>query len=234
MSDSSTASNFTFDGSPRGIIDALEQRLEWTDHFLFVNDEDWVITADGTAVFQSADAEGGWLQMATDAANDNDEVYASTGEAVKFVAGKKVAIWAKLKLTEAATSAANILFGLTDQGGANTLVDNGGGPPSSYSGAVIFKVDGTMTWVAEASKTTSQSTLTAASCPAFVSATEYMLGIIWDGEFLHFYVDGVEIHTVTSSTYFSTTEMTPTFGLKNGSSNVETLLVDWWILRATR
>ena len=133
------------DGRPTGIIDSLEQRLTHYDHFTFVNDEDWVLTADATPVFQAADRSGGWLQFATDAANDNDEAYASTGENILFTAGKPVYIGCKIRLSEANTDDANWLFGLTDQGGANTLQDNGAGPPASYSGAVIFKVDGTMT-----------------------------------------------------------------------------------------
>jgi hypothetical protein len=240
-----SSSNFVFEkGIPQGLIDSLEQRIEFTDHFITVNDEDWVITADNTPVFQSADMEGGWLQMATDAGTDNDEVYASSGESIKFNSGSGnyVGIFAKLKLTEANTDDANIIFGLTDQGGANTLQDNGAGPPSSYSGAVLFKVDGDLHWYAEASKTTSQSTSaalvtdSAAGSPVvtYASGTEYILGIVWDGSALRFYVNGSLQYTVTSSTYFSTTEMTPTIGVKNGGSNVETLYADWLVLRAKR
>lgn len=229
-----TAANFTVDGRSKGLIDNLEGYINHFDHFLFVNDEDFVIVADNTPVVQAADMDGGWLQLATDAGTNNDEVYLSSGESLKFTSGKKLHIGAKVKLTEANTDDANILFGLTDQGGANTLVDDGGGPPSSYSGAVLFKVDGTLNWFAEASKTTSQSTLALASAPAFVSGTTYILEIVWDGAALHFWVNGTKIYTVSDTAYISTTEMTPTFGLKNGGANQETSYWDWYVIHAER
>ncbi len=230
----SSAGNFTMDFRAKGQIDRLEGYFDYEDQFLFVNDEDWVLTADSTPTFQSGDMDGGWLQIATAAATDNHEVYASSGEAFKFTSGKPITLATKIKLTEANTDDSNILFGLTDQGGANTLVDDGAGPPSSYSGAVIFKVDGTMSWYAEASKTTSQSTLALALAPAFVTATEYILEIVWDGSALHFWVNGNEIYAVSDTTYISTTEMTPTFGLKNGGANIETLYADWLVIHGRR
>jgi hypothetical protein len=216
------------DGRPIGIIDALEQRMQHFDHFVLINQTDYVVAGDATIALVAADLVGGWLNIPTSAATDNHEAYLTSGESVKFEAGKPVYIGCRMKLTEANTDDANWIFGLTDQGGANTLQDNGAGPPASWSGAVFFKVDGTMTIQTEASLTGAQDTNT--NVGTFVSGTEYELGILWDGTVLKFFLDGVLVETVSASANLATTELTPTFGLKNGGANVETLQFDWWIL----
>jgi hypothetical protein len=99
---------------------------------------DFVVTKDGSVAGSVLDRAGGWAQIVSDV-NDNDEFYlASIGESWLFASGKPLWFEAKVELTEANVDDANIIVGLLDANGANTLLDNGGGPPASYSGACFF------------------------------------------------------------------------------------------------
>lgn len=189
----------------------------------------WKVTKDGTVTQTILDRAGGWLNLVTDV-NDNDEVYVATqGEMFLFAAAKPIWFEAKVELTEANTDDANILVGLLDVAGANSLVDNGAGPPSSYSGAVWFKVDGGTVWQFETSKSTTQNTT--ASAGTFTSGTANRLGFVYDpndgttGKITP-YLDGVE-GTTLDITIASATEMRLAFGVKAGGANAETLKVDW-------
>jgi hypothetical protein len=92
---------------------------------------------------------------------DNDEAYLfSTTELFKFADDKGLVAECRLKWTEANTDDANILFGLMDAWAADHLQDDGAGPPSSYDGAVIYKVDGATVWTVETSNATTQTTTT--------------------------------------------------------------------------
>src|SRR6185295_1095980 len=118
------------------LIDPRSYSL-FQDHFHDLNvvatTGKWAVTKDGAVVASVLDRHGGWAQLITDV-NDNDEFYlASIGESWLFQAAKRLWFEAKIELTEAATNASNILVGLSDANGANTLLDNGGGRPASYS-----------------------------------------------------------------------------------------------------
>lgn len=90
---------------------------------------------------------------------DNDEAYLYTKEISKFLNGKPIFLLALLQFAEVATNAANILFGVGEGFGvANTLLDNGGGPPADYDGACWFKADGGTRWNFESSLGTTQQT----------------------------------------------------------------------------
>lgn len=217
-----------------------ENYLLFRDDFLDVNtvatSGRWKITKDGSVTQTILDRKGGWLNAVTDV-NDNDEVYvASQAESFLFEASKPVWFEAQVELTEAATNKANILVGFVDVAGANSLLDNGGGPPASYSGAVWFKVDSGTVWQFETSNAGTQSTTTSAG--AFASATTYRLGMIFDpndgitGKVTP-YLNGTA-GTVKDITLASLTEMHLCFGVKAGSAAAETLKVDWVHVLAVR
>jgi hypothetical protein len=189
----------------------------------------WVLTKDGTVVASQLDRAGGWCQIITDV-NDNDEAYlASLGESWLFAASKPLWFEAKVELTEANTDDANILVGLIDASGANTLLDNGGGPAASYSGAVWFKVDGGTVWQFETSNAGTQVTNTSAG--TFTSGTAYKLGFIFDpangttGSITP-YLNGTA-GTAHAITLASLTEMNIVLGVKAGGANAETLKFDY-------
>lgn len=189
----------------------------------------WVVTKDGSVAGSVLDRHGGWAQIITDV-NDNDEFYlASIGESWLFAASKPIWFEAKVELTEVATDKANILVGLTDANGANALLDNGAGPAASYSGAVFFKVDGTLAWQFETSNAGTQVTNT--SVGAYASGTAARVGFVFDpadgttGSITP-YFNGVE-GTAHAITLASLTEMNLVIGVKAGSAAAETLKFDW-------
>lgn len=214
------------------VIDPRSYSL-FQDHFHELNvvatTGRWVVTKDGSVAGSVLDRAGGWAQIITDV-NDNDEFYlASIGESWLFQAGKKLWFEAKIELTEAATNAANLIVGLSDANGANTLLDNGGGPPASYSGAVWFKVDGSLAWQFETSNAGTQ--VTNATAGTFVSGTAFRVGFIFepgDGTTgaIYPYLNGTK-GTAHAITLASLTEMNAVLGVKTGGARAETLKFDY-------
>lgn len=189
----------------------------------------YTIVEDGTPTQAQIDAAGGVLSIACDV-NDNDEAYVSSvAENWLFAASKPLWFEARVALTEAATNKANIIVGLSDTVGANSLLDNGAGPMASYDGAAFFKVDSGTVWQFETSNAGTQ--VTNSSAGAFVTSTWYRLGFVWDpadgttGSVTP-YLDGVAgtAHAVTIS---GMDEMHILLGVKAGSAAAETLRVDY-------
>lgn len=192
------------------------------------------------------------LTVATD---DNEEAYIYTPELFKFQDRKPFSVIGRMQYAEANTDDANIIFGVIEGGGAaNTLLDDGAGPPADYDGACIFKVDGGTRWNFESSVGTTQETDEldyAAGGSGFVT-----LGL----DFVPLSSSEIEItpwidtaggnalvqcrkynvnprvplvkHT---RSYSSVGEMALVFGVKNGGANTEVLTVDLaaWASRRT-
>ena len=162
--------------------------------------------------------------------DDNDETYAvSTGESWLFAEAKKLWFECKIVLSEGATDKANWIIGLMDVAGENALLDNGGGPATTYDGAVFYKVDGTMSTMFETSNDTTQATAT--TMGTFVSGTAVRLGFYYDGTattgVITPYIDGVA-KTAQNITNSGLAEMELFFGCKAGSGvPEEALQVDW-------
>lgn len=95
-----------------------------------------------------ADGVGGILVINTGDATDNNEAAVfTTAEIFLSAPGKPQLHECLLQYTEANTNVSNVAFGVADvMGGANTLLDNGGGPATSFYGALIYKVDGETVW----------------------------------------------------------------------------------------
>jgi len=187
------------------------------------------VVTDSGAVVVLTTALGGIIQLQTSdgTVGDNDEAYVGS-ENLNFIltASKKLFIEARVKPTEANTDDMNFIFGLSTTYAADTLQDNGAGPPANYSGAVFFKVDGGTVLNLETSKTTAQNT--EALTNTFTTATWVRLGIYWDGVALHYYINGVEVGTaVSSATYLPAVAMGLVVGIKNGDTNEELLDVDY-------
>jgi hypothetical protein len=224
----------------------LLRRRQFTmfDDFFGLDEvERWSVTADaGGAQDIDQDGRGGVLSIAT-GATDNDEAYVATiGELFLFAADKPIEFEARVKFSEANTDDANVLVGLMDAPGADSLLDDGGGPKASYSGAVFYKVDGGANWIVESSLAGSQSTtvtdqaaggeeyhtLRIVAQPVGPSRVEVTFFIDPRGgsNFVQCRDDqGRPIkHVVTLG---SPTEMAVVLGAKAGGANAETLLVDY-------
>lgn len=216
--------------------------------FGFMDDFDWMITAHrwestltdlGSATIN--DAAGGILALDPSDVTvaDNDEAYiGSVSEAFLFANDKPLLFEARVQFTEANTDDANIIVGVKDAVAANTLLDDGGGPAASYSGAVFFKQDGQTVWSVETSIAGTQTTtqLTAANSLDGLAKTaggaSYQTLRIEFEPFsstqanVLFWIDDVLVakHIFT---YTSATEMQAFAGVKNGDTNLETLNVDY-------
>jgi hypothetical protein len=179
---------------------------------------------------------------------DNDEAYIeSANEVFKFAADKPLLFEARVQFTEANTDDANILVGLLDAVGANSLQDNGAGPPASYSGATFFKVDGGTVWQCETSVTTTQTTteLTAANVNNLAKRAVTAGGAAYQtlrieympysatNAYVTFFVDGVAV-AQHDYVFTSATEMQIGLGVKNGGANLETLNVDYVVCSQER
>lgn len=124
------------------------------------------------------DAAGGVYKHFCDG-DDNDEAYmTSLNEQWLFAAGKSLWLEARIAITQGATDKANWIMGLMDAAGANSILDNGGGPAASYDGAVFFGIEGALTFGFETSNAATQ--VTTATVGTFVSATMMNLGFRFD------------------------------------------------------
>jgi len=175
------------------------------------------------------DAAGGFLRISATNTDNHETYLSSLNEAFIFATNKKLIFKCRIQLTEVNTDDANFIIGLSDTVGANSLLDNGGGPMASYDGAVFFKVDGTMTVQFETSNAGAQ--VTNASLGTFTSGTAVTLGFVYDYNdgttaYITPYINGVA-GTAHALTIAASTEMHILMGMKNGDTNAESFLVDY-------
>lgn len=236
-----------------GLPELLRLRNQFTiqdDFTRDVDSADWVTTLTDTGTASVGDAAGGILALVPSDGTvaDNDEAYVeSANEVFKFAADKPLLFEARVQYTEANTDDANILVGLMDGVAANSLQDNGAGPPASYSGAVFFKIDGGTVWQTETSLSTTQTTneltstnvnnlskksQTAGGSAYQVLRIEYM-PYSSTNAYVTFFVDGVAV-AQHDYVFTSATEMQIALGVKNGGANLETLNVDYVVCTQER
>jgi len=200
---------------------------------------DMAVAAAGTGLWNATVSDALGTTGMTDAAHgifgtqatavDNNETYISSqAETFLPIATKPMWFEAKLSLAEANVDDANWIIGLSSVVAADTLQNNGDGPPANYDGIVCFKVDGTMTIQTETSAGAAQVTTAAAA--VFTSATWYRVGFFFDGgaatNNVIFYVNGAVVAT-HSLAVAGLTEMHAVFGVKAGGGNAELLLTDY-------
>jgi len=157
----------------------------------------------------------------------NDESYLiSANETWKFAAGKSLWFEAKVGVIEGATNEANLIVGLMDAAGADSLLDTAGGPAASYDGAVFFVLGGALSYYAESSNAASQTTSDALG--TITSGTANKFGFFFKSEStsdttgtIQFYVDGVAVGDEHTITLAGLEEMHAIIGVKGGSSAAE-------------
>jgi len=202
----------------------------------------WTTTATDSGTAAVGDAAGGIIVLnpSDGTVADNDEVYLQTKELFKIVTGKPLFASILIQFTEAATNAANVMFGFMDAPTANCIVDNGAGPKTSFSGAVFYKVDGETVWRCMYSDGSTQSgsgQLTATNTLNKVEQTaggssyvKLEIEIVPTSSTtcdIMFSINDVCVYKFMDKTYASATEMALMVGAKNGSANQETINVDW-------
>ena len=214
------------------------------DDFLFYTTvhNGWTTTASDSGSITANDAAGGTITLnpSDGTVGDNDETYLKrTQETFLMASGKPIWIGARMKFTEANTDDANIWFGVKDALAANSLVDNGAGMATSFSGFGFFKQDGQTLWSIIASLSTTQTIvqLTAANS---LDKTAHTAGSTayqrLECEFrpnqggkadICFFIDGVLVYKVNNFDYTNATEMQAGFGVKNGDTNAEAPVIDY-------
>lgn len=197
----------------------------------------WTAVNDGASGTNTANSVvGGEVSIVTAAADNDYHFLKETGAGhFKVATGKPIYFVARFSLTEANTDDANFVFGISSVVDSTLLGADGAGPASSYSGALFFKVDGTMTVQFETSNGSTQTTN--ASVATFTSGVVYQVGFAIDPG------DGTTA-IVTPWVYNETTAVrsvgTPhklaiasiaagsvVWGVKAGGANAETLKVDY-------
>ncbi len=210
----------------------------------------WLSTNDGgtgTLALNNSLA-GGWINVPS-AGADNDYQLLSTqvpifklAAAVGPKPGTSIFFKARFKLTEANTSAANFVFGLSSVLTTGFLAADGGGVPASFSGAVIYKKDGTQKLYSAASNGSTQTK--DGELLDFTSGSVYTIDIVIDvndsttcrclfwvqDETAGVYKQPKELGRGIGEIQIpvaSLAAMYPVFGVKAGSASAETLNVDY-------
>lgn len=210
------------------------------DDFSFFEDaKEWtkVVTDSGTVA--AGDADGGLLILTPSDGSvaDNDEAYVkSTNKIATIKANQNIYAEAWLQFAEAATNAANAFFGWCSSIAANTLVDDGAGMLTNFSGACIYKVDGSLNWKCISSNGTTQTINTSTTV---AGGTGYQLLEIQIDPIdsttarISFWVNGTQLVDSTTGkpithlyTYTSAVAMNLGAGVKNGSANQQVLNID--------
>ncbi len=131
------------------------------DFFWYISPHLWTsLAADGgSAVAVVAATDAGILSLSSGAVNNNEAAVRSTNAMWKFAASKTIYVEALVQFTEAGSglNKANVCFGLSSAAGADLLLDDGAGPATSHTGALIYKIDGETSWRAHTSNSTTQT-----------------------------------------------------------------------------
>lgn len=188
----------------------------------------------GTGTNALTDAANGIASITTAAADNDYHAISSTNEVYLFVAGKKLWIEARFKLTEANTNESAWWFGFTDTLTTGGLQTDASGPLDSYDGALIWKDEGTMTIDFETANGGVENTASA-SLGTFVTNTWTRVGFYFDGtattSVITPYVDvgaGWVLGEAENITLSGLAEMHLVAGVKAGPSNgAETLSIDY-------
>lgn len=222
---------------------AILQRRQhnlFDDFLWYVSAHLWTSVLTDSGTITVGDAAGGIAAIAASDGSvaDNDEGYLkTTNELFKIADDKPLTFETRIQFTEANTDDANVCVGLMDAVAANSILDNGGGPKASYSGAVFFKTDGGTVWNVESSNAGTQSTsataITAGGA-AYQTLRIEIRPVTTSNAEVTFFVDGVQCKDATSNlpikhnlSLTSLTEMNAFAGVKNGDTNMETLNVDY-------
>ena len=216
------------------------------DFFTFTDAQMWTSTeGDSGASTVISTVGGSSITLTTGATNENEVYVESTAPVCDVINNRKITCGIIFQYAEAATSAANVIFGLTDQTGANLMGDVSAGPAATYEGALIYKIDGGTRWQTERSTgsppTSSDTTVTAGG-----AAQQHLRITIspissTDAEVVYEISDSGSLNTLQPAVqgasprqavikdtlvYANTDDLNLVFGIKAGSAASEVLTVD--------
>lgn len=224
-------------------VDCIDQdrTLIWEDNFLwFISPHQWTSTLTDTGSVTPLTTHGGGVALTPSDGTvaDNDEAYIGwTNKNLVPTNLKPIVFQTVIQFVEGNADDINVIAGLMSTSAADALLDNGGGPPASYSGLVFFKVDGDTVWQVESSVAGVQTTTRLSNANSLDGTTRTAGGSARQTlriEFIPisstladvlFYIDGVLV-AKHAWTYTSAAALSPVLGLKNGAATtVETLNV---------
>lgn len=212
------------------------------DHFHSYNDADaWTkLTADTTATVASGDFAGGQIKLYTDTTNNNEVMVKSTNKSFIFANNTPLMFETRIQFTEANTDDDNVAVGFSSAAAADLLLDNGAGPATTMSGAMIYKVDGSNVWKCITSLSTTQTISTSTATAGgtnfqvlkikidFVSSTVAEATFWLNGAPL---IDAAQTSRNTpikhAFTYTSAAAMNAVLYAKTGGSQATTLYSDY-------
>lgn len=196
-------------------------------------------SADSGASWAATDAAGGVVSGTTGATDNNEAYLLTTQEIFLIAANKPIEGEATIQFTEAATNKANVMFAFMNAIGADSIVDDGAGLKTNFSGAAIFKVDGGTVWKCMVSLGTSQTIITStatAGGSAYQRLRIEIRPVTSTIAEAAFFLDGNPLYDASqtarnvpikiSFTYTNATEMNCGVGVKAGDGTAQTMLVD--------
>ncbi|MDY3554769.1 hypothetical protein R5W24_003898 [Gemmata sp. JC717] len=133
---------------PQALREAKDLHGVYDDFPWYISPHLWTATLTDSGTVVAAGVGGiATLTSSDGSVADNDESYLATTNALfKPAANKPLYAEALIQFTEAATSAANVAFGLASAVGANLILDDGAGLRASGTVVAIYKVDGEGVW----------------------------------------------------------------------------------------
>lgn len=216
---------------------------DWVDNY--ITGDRWTpLTSDSSSastlvlVLKTTGGNKGILSITQDA-TDNDEIYFGTTVSPYLMANSKPMYFeTSLQYAELATSANNVIMGFLSSYGANTLIDDGGGPIASATMAVIYKIDGGTVWRcrsqigAAVGQTDTVTNITAGGSAYHtfgievnpVNSTEAEVVYSFDGACMRDSNNRTFVHRLT---YTNAVVCSAVFGCKTGGANAEVLLNDY-------
>ncbi len=234
----------------------IDQRRQFNfhDHFVeWTSGKTWTQTLGGAGSAPTISASGldGVLSLAVTGASANDSTYnATTNPIFKWASNIPVAAEILLQFTESSTNNAMVCFGLSSTVTAGLMADTTGALPSSFSGALIYKVPGSTKWQVLSSQSTTQNSTTTKYTAGQTAYTRLRIEcrmVAGTSMEVVYFIDqgaGMEQMKDNSSrqlpikdviTLSSPAAMKLVMGVKNGTTSAETLLVDYagaWALNS--
>lgn len=197
-------------------------------------------SGDTGAAVANVDAAGGQVTLTTGGTDNNECYLLTTKEPLKIADDKPIVFGARLKFSEANTDDANVAAGVMNAVGADSIVDNGAGLKTNFSGAAFYKVDGGTNWKVMASDGATQSwnvELTAANSldkvakvaasSAFQDLRIEIMPISSTKAEVRFFIDDTLVYKFADVTFANATEMNAFVGNKAGGANSEVCTVDY-------
>jgi hypothetical protein len=195
------------------------------------------LASDGGTSVAAGNLENGKAVVTTGATDNNEAAISTTTSPFKFGEDKPHVFEVLQQYAEAATDDANVFSGFISAAAANTMVDNGAGPATTFDGCGFFKVDGGTNWNIVVSNSTTQTKveLTAANsldktAKTAGGAAQQKLRIEFQpysaskGE-VRFFIDDVLVYKVAEWTFPTGVMFARTY-IKAGGANSEVLNVD--------